>query len=183
MGLSFTIAAGPRHRSFYQVIVPRNSWSYFIVSDSRLPQPRSPSPRIYIPPENGGPVIPPDTGFPFHCLLRLAGLRWRYSNPPPHGMTSLAESESESESYITIDGQSTSLSWNKAPIWGLRPDCQTVAGLLICSAPSDETTGLSFTISAGPRQRSYSLIPVHWDLRSYLLPQIRDFLFVASYDS
>jgi hypothetical protein len=25
------------------------------------------------------------TWFPFCCLLRLAGLRWRYSNPPPHG--------------------------------------------------------------------------------------------------
>jgi hypothetical protein len=43
---------------------------------------------------------------------------------------------SESESYNTTDGQSASLSWNKAPIWGLRPDfyyCQTVAGLLIWS--------------------------------------------------
>jgi hypothetical protein len=29
--------------------------------------------------------IPPGTGFPFRLLLRLAGLRWRYSNPPPHG--------------------------------------------------------------------------------------------------
>jgi hypothetical protein len=28
----------------------------------------------------------PDTGFPSRCLLRLAGLRWRYSNPPPHGI-------------------------------------------------------------------------------------------------
>jgi hypothetical protein len=40
---------------------------------------------------------------------------------------------SESESYITIDGQSASLSWNKAPIWGLRPDfyyCEIVAGAL-----------------------------------------------------
>jgi hypothetical protein len=27
-----------------------------------------------------------------------------------------------SESYTTTDGQSASLSWNKAPIWGLRPD-------------------------------------------------------------
>jgi hypothetical protein len=38
--------------------------------------------------------------------------------------------ETESESYITTDGQSVSLSWNKAPVWGLRPDfcyCQTVA--------------------------------------------------------
>jgi hypothetical protein len=45
----------------------------------------------------------------------------------------------ESESYITTDGQSTSLSWNKAPIWGFRPDfyfCQTVAGLLMWGALS-----------------------------------------------
>jgi hypothetical protein len=26
------------------------------------------------------------TGFPFRRFLRLAGLRWRYSNPPPHGV-------------------------------------------------------------------------------------------------
>jgi hypothetical protein len=37
------------------------------------------------PQEQGGSVIPPGTGFPFRRLLRLAGLRWRYSNPPPHG--------------------------------------------------------------------------------------------------
>jgi hypothetical protein len=29
---------------------------------------------------------------------------------------------SECESYVTTDGQSASLSWNKAPIRGLRPD-------------------------------------------------------------
>jgi hypothetical protein len=48
------------------------------------------------------------------------------------------ESESESESYITTDGQSASLSWNKAPIWGLRPDFyypQTFASFLIWGAP------------------------------------------------
>jgi hypothetical protein len=41
---------------------------------------------------------------------------------------------SQSQSYITTDGQSASLSCNKAPIWGLRPNlyyCMTVAGLLI----------------------------------------------------
>jgi hypothetical protein len=35
------------------------------------------------------------------------------------------------KSYITTDGQSASLFWNKVPIWGLRPDlsyCRTVAG-------------------------------------------------------
>jgi hypothetical protein len=37
-------------------------------------------PRIYIPQEEGGPVIPPGTGLPFRRLLRLARLRWRYSN-------------------------------------------------------------------------------------------------------
>jgi hypothetical protein len=45
------------------------------------------------------------------------------------------------------DDQSASLSCNKAPIWGLRPDlyyCQTVAGLLTLSALSDERMGLSF---------------------------------------
>jgi hypothetical protein len=31
-------------------------------------------------------LYPPGTGFPFHRLLLLAGLRWRYSTPPPHGI-------------------------------------------------------------------------------------------------
>jgi hypothetical protein len=50
-----------------------------------LPQPGGPGTHIYIPQEQGGPDIPPGTGFPFRRLLRLEGLRWRYSNPPPHG--------------------------------------------------------------------------------------------------
>jgi hypothetical protein len=48
--------------------------------------------------------------------------------------SSESESEPEPESYITIDGQSASVSWNKASIWGLRTDlyyCQTIAGLLM----------------------------------------------------
>jgi hypothetical protein len=52
----------------------------------RLPQSGGPSPRIYIPQEQGGPDIPQDIGFPFRHLLRLAGLRWRHSIPPPHGI-------------------------------------------------------------------------------------------------
>jgi hypothetical protein len=38
--------------------------------------------------------------------------------------------QSQSQSYATTDSQSASLSWNKAPIWGLRPDpyyCMTFA--------------------------------------------------------
>jgi hypothetical protein len=59
MGQSFTIAAGPRQRSHSQIQIPRTSWPYFSVSDSRLPQPGGPGPRIYIPQEQGGPVVPP----------------------------------------------------------------------------------------------------------------------------
>jgi hypothetical protein len=36
------------------------------------------------------------------------------------------------ESYITTDGQSASLPWNEAPIWGLRPDFITVREMRIC---------------------------------------------------
>jgi hypothetical protein len=53
------------------------------------------------------------------------------------------------ESYVTTDGSSASLSWNKAPVWGLRPDFyyrQTVAGLLIWGVLSDERVGLSFKL-------------------------------------
>jgi hypothetical protein len=55
-------------------------------------------------------------------------------------------SESESMSYVTTDGHSASLSWNKAHIWCLRPDlyyCLTVAGLLMWGALSDEWKGLA----------------------------------------
>jgi hypothetical protein len=51
MGLSFTIAVGPRQRSHSQVRVPLNSWQYFTVSDSWLPEPGGLGPRIYIPQE------------------------------------------------------------------------------------------------------------------------------------
>jgi hypothetical protein len=146
----------------------------------------------------------------------------------------------EVQSYVTTDGQSASLSWNKAPLWGLRPDfyyCLTVASLLmwgalsdertglsfarvrpvilslslslilrptvswpVClgikhpsgdydqifitgrqfagflmrGALSDERTGLSFTIAAGPRQRSHFRVSVPWDSWPYF---IRDFAF------
>jgi hypothetical protein len=89
----------------------------------------------------------------FWILLRLNFLNWVWR-----------------ESYVTTDFQSASLSWNKAPIWDLRPDlyyCQTVAGLLIWSALSAERTGLSFRIAAGPRQRNHSRVRVPWDLPPY----------------
>jgi hypothetical protein len=66
--------------------------------------------------------------FPFRRLLRLAGSRWRYSTPPPQVRIKV---------MLRPTVSSASLSWNKAPIRGLRPDlyyCQTVAGLLMWGA-------------------------------------------------
>jgi hypothetical protein len=74
----------------------------------------------------------------------------------------------ESQSYFATECQSTSL--NKAPIWGFRPDfyyCQTVPGLLMWSALSDDRTGLSFTTPAGPRQCIHSQVRVPWDSWPY----------------
>jgi hypothetical protein len=53
----------------------------------------------------------------------------------------------QSQIYVTTDGPSAVLSWNKTPILGLRPDiyhCETVAGLLMWGALSEEKTGRSF---------------------------------------
>jgi hypothetical protein len=82
MGLSFTIVAEPRQRSYFLVWVPQDSWPYITVSDSRLPQSGGQGPCIYIPQQQGGPVIPRGAGFPFLRLLRLAGLRWSIRTRP-----------------------------------------------------------------------------------------------------
>jgi hypothetical protein len=52
---SFTTAVSPRQHSHSRVLLPRDSGPYFTVSYSRLPKPRRPGPRIYIPQEQGGP--------------------------------------------------------------------------------------------------------------------------------
>jgi hypothetical protein len=97
------------------------------------------------------------------------------TNPHEESLTAL----NESESYIMTDGQSASLSWNKAPIWGLRQDldyCQTVAALL-WGVLSDERMGLSFATATGPRQRSHSRAESRRTRGHILLSQIRDFPF------
>jgi hypothetical protein len=69
----------------------------------------------------------------------------------------------ESESDVTTNGQSASLSWYKAPIRGLRPDFYfrteygirlTVTFLIQWGALSDEKTGLFFiTTLHGPHRK------------------------------
>jgi hypothetical protein len=88
-GLNFTVQLllGLARAVTLGVEVPQNSRPHFTVS-FETPQPGGPGPSIYIPREQDGPVIPTGTGFHFCRLLRLAGLRWRYSNPSPHGLVS-----------------------------------------------------------------------------------------------
>jgi hypothetical protein len=85
-----------------------------------------------------------------------------HATPTSYSSNSVA---TESESHFTTDGQSASLSWHKAPIWGLRPDlhyCLAVTVLCFVGAISDERTGLSFVYAAGPCQRSPSRVRFPW---------------------
>jgi hypothetical protein len=96
-GLSFVYAAGPCQRSLPRVRVPWHSGPYFTVSNLRLPFSSPPTTRRVTV-----EVFDPAS-------------------------TRLPPSNIESESYVTTDGQSASLSWYKAPIRGVRPDfyCRT----------------------------------------------------------
>jgi hypothetical protein len=71
-----------------------------------------------------------------------------------------------SESNVTTDGQSASLSWYKAPMWGLRADlhfCQTVEGLLMWGAFSDERTCLSFAkVTVSSNKSIVSMYNLHF---------------------
>jgi hypothetical protein len=76
------------------ILRSESRWTHDHVLLSQIqdsPNLEGPGPHIYIAQEQGGPVIPPGTGFPFCHPLWLAGLRWRYSSPtlPPHRLTFL----------------------------------------------------------------------------------------------
>jgi hypothetical protein len=93
----------------------------------------------------------------------------------------------ESESYVMTDGQPASVSWNKAPIWGLQPDlyyyCLTVAGLLILGALWQEDGPIVYNSCWSSPAQSFSgsspmgLVAIFYCLR------FETSLFVASYDS
>jgi hypothetical protein len=59
--LQFSVVAGRRQRSHFQVCAPRDSWPYFIVSILRLPQLGGPGSCIYIPQEQSKAVSPSRT--------------------------------------------------------------------------------------------------------------------------
>jgi hypothetical protein len=57
------------------------------------------------------------------------------------------------EFYVTTDGQPASLSWNKAPIWGLRPDLHYLCdsyGLVLVGRPLWWEDGSVFYICCWP---------------------------------
>jgi hypothetical protein len=88
------------------------------------------------------------------------------SSAQSHRTLWAGRNETKSRSCVTPDGQSASLPWCQAPIWGPRPDLahrQTVAGLLMWGVFSTEWTGLSFTIAVGLRQHSHSWFRVPRD--------------------
>jgi hypothetical protein len=92
---------------------------------------------------------------------------------------------SESECYVMTDGQSVSLSWNKTLVWGVRLHfyyCQTVAGLLMWSALSDERTSLLFNFCwPSPAQPLSGSSPEGLITMFYSLRFEASF-FIASYD-
>jgi hypothetical protein len=82
---------------------------------------------------------------------------------PLPNLTPSKLSPNQSQNCVTTDGHSASLSWCQAPTWGPKADfcyCQTVAGLLMWGAFSDDRMGMSFTTATGPRQRGNSRVRV-----------------------
>jgi hypothetical protein len=76
---------------------------------------------------NGAP--PPPTPPPGTTVSASAILGLRASELDFH---STLDCLSQSQSYVTTDGQSTSLSWCKSPTWGSRQNFITVRQLRVC---------------------------------------------------
>jgi hypothetical protein len=138
MGLSFTIAAGPRQRSHSQVIL-RDSWPHFTASDLRLPNLEGLVP-VFISPRSRVARLYPQVQASFFIASFESQGYGGGIRPRLHagGHPTLKSKSNQSQSYDTTDGQSASLSWNKAPIWILRPDfyyCQTIAGFVDMGRP------------------------------------------------
>jgi hypothetical protein len=106
----------------------------------RLARPGGSGSCIYFPQEQGSSVIPPGIG-----LKSCFGLSWV---------------------YLTADGQSTSSSWHRAPLWGPWPDFILILSLVTIAL-------LIFLLVRSLRTNNHTL-PSHLRLCS---------LFVASYDS
>jgi hypothetical protein len=110
----FAIPAFSRHVTVLSAVY-NCCWSSPAKSFLETSPPGGPGICIYIPQEQGGPVITPRYWIPL-------------SSPPTTRRATVEVFEPASTrgsltilslSYVTTDSQSASLSWNKAPIWGL----------------------------------------------------------------
>jgi hypothetical protein len=134
-----TIASGLCQSSHSWVEVPQNSRPYFIVSFETPPTWRARSPYVY-PPGTGWPIYTPGHWVPF--LSPLTTLRATVEGSftvlliiPLHE----PHRKHRSQSYIAVDGQSASLSWCQASVWGSWPDfydCQRQLRVSRCGTPS-----------------------------------------------
>jgi hypothetical protein len=79
-----TVTSEPCQSNHSGVQVSQNSHPHFTVSFETLPTWRARSPYLY-PSGTGWPNYTPRNLVAFRHVLRLAGLRWRYCNPPPDG--------------------------------------------------------------------------------------------------
>jgi hypothetical protein len=105
------------------------------------------------------------------------------SQPPVQNFFQLIESES----YVTTDGQPASLSWNKAPIRGLRPDLYYMSdsyGLVLVGRPLWREVGSVLFMCCWPlpAQSFSGPSPLGLETIFYCLT-FETSLFVASYGS
>jgi hypothetical protein len=168
-----TIASGPRQSSHSWVEVPQNSTIIFycLIWDSPNLEGQVP---VFISPRNRVAQLYPQALGSLFIVSYVSGLRWRYSNPPPHGKP--LDNPCQVKVQVTLRPTvSRPVRLGVRPIWDPRPiflppwdfllDSYC---LLCCSALSDERTGLFFTVAAGPRQRQSQI--TYQQLHKHLSP-------------
>jgi hypothetical protein len=131
------------------VRVAQNPKPYFTVSSETPPIWRTRFPYLY-PPGTGWPSYTSGTGFPLRRLLRLGGLRWRYSNPLPTWklkfklkLKLLYDRQSVSQ-YVLVS--STLVGLVTRYYFLLECCCLKFAVLFLWVALPDERTGLQFAV-------------------------------------
>jgi hypothetical protein len=131
---------------------------------------------VYILKEQGGPVIPPGTGFPFCRLLQLAGLRWRYSTPPPHGI---------SRPHYTVSDSRLPQPWGTGPLFISKRNRvarlfpQVLSSLFVASYNSqDYGGGIRLRLHTGFPPLLQTVLPItfrhepHRNYRLLTIPQL-----------
>jgi hypothetical protein len=158
---SFTVQSfsGPSHAELNHISLSQGRGSPKLVG--QVPvfiSPRNRVSRLYLP----------GTGFPFRRLLRLAGIRWRYSNPPPRRVVELSKSKTKLCTLQLTVGQSVSL--------GVEPHMGLMTRYLLLFASYDlvfvrrplwREDGSVFSICCWPSPGSLSRVRVPWDSWPY----------------